>query len=68
MNKLNTIISNIKIYIPILSRESKTQLGRWNLDYFKDKLDTKIDLANEDHCGICSEYSKKKIEESVKDK
>ena len=27
-------------------------LGRWNLDHWS----TKVDLANEDHCGVCSEY------------
>lgn len=31
-------------------------LGRWNIDYCKDKMGRKIDLANEDHCGTCGEY------------
>jgi hypothetical protein len=28
-------------------------LGRWNLDYCNKKINRKIDLANEDHCGPC---------------
>ena len=43
-------------------------LGRWNLD----KWSTKVDLANEDHCGVCSEYivskTKAKLEKKVVDK
>jgi len=31
-------------------------LGRWTIDYCDKKLNTKIDLANEDHCGPCGEY------------
>lgn len=57
MNKLNNIIVFVKHYIP---KKIETPLGRWNLDYFKEKVDNKIDLANEDHCGVCSEYSKEK--------
>lgn len=31
-------------------------LGRWKIDYCDKKVNTKIDLANEDHCGPCGEY------------
>jgi hypothetical protein len=31
-------------------------LGRWNIDYCPKKTNTKIDLANEDHCGPCGQY------------
>ncbi len=31
-------------------------LGRWTIDYCDKKVNTKIDLANEDHCGPCGEY------------
>jgi hypothetical protein len=31
-------------------------LGRWNLEYSRKKIDRKIDLANEDHCGPCGNY------------
>lgn len=32
-------------------------LGRWEITYCKPTMNKKIDLANEDHCGIC--YSTK---------
>jgi len=32
-------------------------LGRWGLDYCNKKLDNKINLSNEDHCGSCGEYA-----------
>lgn len=31
-------------------------LGRWNIDYCTKKLNKKIDLSNEDHCGPCGQY------------
>ena len=33
--------------------KNKISLGRWNTDYCRNKLDTKVDWANEDHCGPC---------------
>ena len=32
-------------------------LGRWYIDYTKN-VKRKIDLANEDHCGVCNQYEK----------
>lgn len=31
-------------------------LGRWNIDYCTQKMNQKIDLSNEDHCGPCGQY------------
>ena len=31
-------------------------LGRWRIDYCSKKLDHKVNLTNEDHCGTCSSY------------
>jgi len=36
-------------------------LGRWNIESCYKKLNNKIDLANEDHCGPCGKYLKNKI-------
>ena len=33
-----------------------TPLGRWNIENNKKKIDIKIDLSNEDHCGPCGQY------------
>jgi hypothetical protein len=37
-------------------------LGRWRIEKCDKKMDQKIDLSNEDHCGPCGEYNLKKIE------
>jgi len=36
-------------------------LGRWSIESCHKKLDYKIDLANEDHCGPCGKYIIEKI-------
>ena len=33
-------------------------LGRWNILYDKKHLSSKIDRANEDHCGPCGQMYK----------
>ena len=38
----------------LLMKETPRPLGRWNLDYCYVRLNRKIDYANEDHCGSCS--------------
>jgi hypothetical protein len=38
-----------------MPRDTKP-LGRWNIDYCTQKINQKIDLSNEDHCGPCGQY------------
>ena len=46
----------------IISKESSNKpLGRWNLDYCDKKINHKIDMSNEDHCGPCGNYALEKI-------
>ena len=35
----------------------ETHLGRWNIDYCSKKINNKVDLSNEDHCGPCGQYA-----------
>ena len=42
--------------INIFSKEIPKPLGRWHIDYCTIKIDKKIDLSNEDHCGVCNQY------------
>ena len=35
--------------------------GRWKIDYCTKKINHKIDLSNEDHCGPCGQYAINKI-------
>jgi hypothetical protein len=39
--------------------EQKVPLGRWGINNCQNKINTKVDLSNEDHCGPCS-YTPKK--------
>ncbi len=63
MNWIRNIITNL------ISRKrvnnSPVLLGRWKIDYCNKKINNKIDLSNEDHCGPCGQniYKKKKLEQ-----
>lgn len=37
-------------------KDEKKVLGRWNVEYCDKKINHKIDLSNEDHCGPCGQY------------
>jgi hypothetical protein len=60
MKYLTTIIKKLK------PKELPKPVGRWNIDYCNKKMNTKIDLSNEDHCGPCGQYALTKLE--LKDK
>jgi hypothetical protein len=47
-------------------KKDKKILGRWNIDYCDKKMNHKIDLSNEDHCGPCGQYILNKSQ-NVKD-
>jgi hypothetical protein len=53
------IISIIK---KILSKEIPKPVGRWRIENCNIKMNHKIDLSNEDHCGPCGQYALEKIE------
>ncbi len=38
------------------NKSAVKQLGRWNLEYSDAKITNKIELSNEDHCGLCNDY------------
>ena len=46
----------IKSIIQKFIKEDKKILGRWNIEYCDKKMNNKIDLSNEDHCGPCGQY------------
>ena len=37
--------------------ETEKPLGRWRIDYCDKKINNRIDLSNEDHCGPCGNYA-----------
>jgi hypothetical protein len=53
-------MKNIILYFLnfIRRKQDKIPLGRWNIENCNKKLNNKIDLANEDHCGPCGKYIK----------
>jgi len=57
MKYIKTLIAKI------FTKELPKPMGRWNIDYCNKKVNTKIDLSNEDHCGPCGQYIKTKIDE-----
>jgi len=46
----------IEIIKKILIKERPKPLGRWNIIYCNKKINNKVDLSNEDHCGPCGQY------------
>ncbi len=62
MSNMNNIKKNVLRILA--SSEQLKPLGRWNIEYCKDKMNAKIDLSNEDHCGPCGQYSISKIPKS----
>ena len=55
---MKIIINLIKKYF---YKEPLKPLGRWNIDYCNNKMNKKVDLSNEDHCGPCGQYIIDKI-------
>lgn len=48
--------------IKLISKELPKPLGRWKIEICNKKINNKIDLSNEDHCGPCGQYVLKKLE------
>jgi hypothetical protein len=45
----------------ILSKDIINPVGRWKIENCDKKMNLKIDLSNEDHCGPCGHYALEKI-------
>ena len=58
----------IKSIIQKIMKEDKKVLGRWNMEYCDKKMNKKIDLSNEDHCGPCGQYILDKTLNNILDK
>ena len=55
MKFLMNIVQNI------LKKELPRPLGRWRLEDCILKINNRVDLSNEDHCGPCGMYALEKI-------
>ena len=61
----------VRVFENILKKDNLHKpVGRWFREACDKKINRKIDLSNEDHCGPCGEYAlqKRKIAPSVKAK
>ena len=52
----------INLLSKILPKDLPKPVGRWRIEDCSKKINNKIDLSNEDHCGPCGQYAKTKIE------
>ena len=52
----------------LVQKELPKPLGRWKVEHCNKKMNTKIDLSNEDHCGPCGEYAKTKTKTELQNK
>jgi hypothetical protein len=48
------ITTFLKKFLP---KELPTPVGRWSIEKCDKKMNNKIDLSNEDHCGPCGQYA-----------
>ena len=58
MNFLRRIMNNAAR--STTASRSTTPLGRWQLHYDPNIVHSKVDQANEDHCGCCSDQGQQK--------
>ena len=56
MKYLTTIIKKL-----LFPKELPKPVGRWSVEICNTKLNNKVDLSNEDHCGPCGQYALTKI-------
>ena len=54
MKFITLILQKLKPAMP-------THLGRWRTETCSIKMNHKIDLSNEDHCGPCGHYALEKV-------
>ena len=45
-------------------RPRPSPLGRWRTETCTIKMNHKIDLSNEDHCGPCGHYALEKVKKN----
>lgn len=53
---INRILNNFGI-----KQNIKPIIGRWTVDYNINRINRKVDLSNEDHCGTCTSPSSKTL-------
>ena len=62
MSYIITIKTILKKFIP---KEVPKPVGRWRMEDCNIKMNKKIDLSNEDHCGPCGQYILEKCQQEI---
>jgi len=52
----------------LLPKDLPKPVGRWGMEACNVKINHKVDLSNEDHCGPCGQYALSKIESKIESK
>jgi hypothetical protein len=60
-----SILNRIK---QLIIKDIPKPLGRWNIEHCNKKINQKIDLSNEDHCGPCGQYIMERSANTLKNK
>jgi hypothetical protein len=50
-----------KFIARVLPKQLPTPVGRWRIEYCDVRLNKRIDMSNEDHCGPCGQYAIDKL-------
>jgi hypothetical protein len=58
-----TYITNVitNVITKIFQKKVSNPIGRWRIEQCNIKMNHKVDLSNEDHCGPCGQYALTKI-------
>ena len=54
---MKLVFDFVKRFIP---KDIPMPVGRWRIEHCNTRLNQKIDLSNEDHCGPCGQYALEK--------
>jgi hypothetical protein len=46
----------------LIPKDLPKPVGRWRIEECNKKINNKVDLSNEDHCGPCGQYALEKLE------
>jgi hypothetical protein len=60
MKYITTLTSFYRKVIP-----KNTPLGRWSVEKTTEKINNRVDMSNEDHCGPCGQYALTKIQPNI---
>jgi len=64
MKYIKTIVN--AVISKIIPKALPKPVGRWSMEECNVKINARIDLSNEDHCGPCGQYALEKIEKVEK--